>query len=142
MLTPMALRTSSINNLSPFVLAPGVLEFSYPEPVVTPELEGVWIRALFRTPDGEPMPALPPLSHLMLNSVDAVNLHEYRMEKFSGEAVPHQKVQVRRQPIFLLLEDEGQSEFSHPDQFPDIRVYVVEEDGQRREWRRKTRGRH
>jgi hypothetical protein len=114
----------------------GVMEFSYPEPVVVSEREGVWIRVLFRTPNGEALPALPPLSHLMMNSVDAVNLHEFRMEKFSGEAVPHQQVQVRRQPIFLHDEEEGKSVFTHPDQFPDIRVFVVEEDGQRREWRR------
>ncbi len=112
----------------------GVLEFPYSDPVDVPA-EGVWLRALFRTPGDEPMPALPPLSHLMLNTVTGVNLHEYRMEKFSGEGVPHQNVRLRRSPVFLHSED-GESEFAHPDRFPDIRVYVFEEDGERREWRR------
>jgi hypothetical protein len=113
----------------------GVLEFPYSDPVTVPK-EGVWIRALYRAPEGVELPALPPLSHLMLNSVDAVNLHEFRMEKFSGEGVPHQSVRLRRSPVFLHSEEPGQSEFAHPDRFPDIRVYVTEEDSERREWRR------
>lgn len=113
----------------------GVLEFPYSDPIEAPE-EGVWIRALFRTPDDVELPALPPLSHLLLNSVDGVNLHEFRMEKFSGEGIPHQTVHLRRNPVFLHSEEDGKSEFTHPDRFPDIRVYVIEEDTERREWRR------
>lgn len=123
----------------------GVLEFGYAEQVDTPK-EGVWMRALFRTPQGEELPVLPPVSHLLLNSVEGINLHEFRMEKFSGEGVPHQSVTVRRGPIFLHPDEEGGArvggsreaprDFAHPDRFPDIRVYVTEEDGERREWRR------
>lgn len=114
----------------------GVLEFSYADPLDTPEEEGVWMRAFFRAPKGEELPALPPVTHLMLNSVLGVNLHEFRMEKFSGEGIPHQAVALRRSPVFLHDEEEGKSEFAHPDRFPDIRVYVTEEDGERREWRK------
>jgi len=113
----------------------GVLDFTYPDPVDTPP-EGAWIRALFRSSEGDDLPALPPLSHLMLNSVEGVNLHAFRMEKFSGLGIPHQTVQLRRFPIFLHNEDADQSQFANPDRFPDIRVYVTEDDGTRREWRR------
>ena len=113
----------------------GTLEFPYPEPVDVPEV-GPWLRALFRVPHGEEMPALPPLSHLMLNTVEAVNLHAFRMEKFSGLGVPHQPVQLRHFPLYLHDEEASHSEFPHPDRFPDIRVYVFEEDGERREWRK------
>jgi hypothetical protein len=113
----------------------GVLEFPYPDPIEMPAA-GNWIRAVFRAPPDTPMPDLPPLSHLLLNTVDAVNLHEFRMEKFSGQGVPHQKCQLRRFPVFLHPEGEGQQVFRHPDQFPDMRVYVTEDDGERREWRR------
>lgn len=115
---------------------PGVLEFSYTDPVVTPP-EGTWVRALYRNNEGgDDIPALPPLSHLMLNTVEGVNLHQFRMEKFSGLGVPHQSIQLRRFPIFLHNEESEHSQFTHPDRFADIRVYVTEEDGVRREWRR------
>ncbi len=113
----------------------GVLEFPYPDPV-EPHPAGHWMRAIFRTPPDTPMPDLPPLSHLLLNTVDAVNLHEFRMEKFSGLGVPHQKIQLRRYPIYLHPEGEEPKVFRHPDQFPDMRVYVTQDDGERREWRR------
>jgi hypothetical protein len=113
----------------------GVLAFEYSSPAI-PSRDGTWLRVLFRTPKGSELPALPPISHLMLNTVDAVNLHEFRMEKFSGQGIPHQSVKLRRQPLFVHSEEEGDSAFANPDQFPDLRVYVVEEDGERREWRR------
>lgn len=114
----------------------GVLAFEYPDTVASPK-EGVWLRALFRTPTGTDVPPLPPISHLMLNTVDGVNLHEFRMEKFSGQGIPHQQIKVRRQPVFLhSTEEDGTGVIANPDQFPDIRVYVVEEDDERREWRR------
>jgi predicted phage baseplate assembly protein len=111
----------------------GVLEFRHEESVAPGE-HGVWIRALFRMPKAEDLPALPPVSHLLLNSVDSVNLHEFRMEKFSGEGIPNQSFTLRRSPVYLHPE-EGGNGFA-PDRFPDIRVYVTEEDGERREWRR------
>jgi hypothetical protein len=113
----------------------GTLAFAYPDPATPSSRDGTWIRVLFRTPKGEALPALPPMSHLMTNTVDAVNLHEFRMEKFSGQGVPHQTVKLRRQPLYLHGDDEQDSPFANPDQFPDLRVYVTEEDGERREWR-------
>ncbi len=111
----------------------GVLEFRHEEPIA-PGADGSWMRALVRMADPDASPALPPLSHLMLNTVDAVNLHEFRMEKFSGEGVPNQSVQVRRSPVYLHPE-EGGNGFA-ADHFPDVRIFVTEEDGERREWRR------
>ena len=113
----------------------GVLEFPYADPIDAPA-EGVWLRALFRGPSDMGVPPLPPLSHLLLNSVDGVNLHQFRMEKFSGEGIPHQTVGLRRNPVYLHHEEDEGSAFAHPDRFPDMRVFVTEEDGTRREWRR------
>ncbi|HHO49732.1 MAG TPA: hypothetical protein ENK18_02405 [Deltaproteobacteria bacterium] len=114
----------------------GVLEFEYPDRVQPPPDAGAWVRALFRTPPNTPLPGLPPLSHLMLNTVEGVNLHEFRMEKFSGQGIPHQSISLRRSPLFLHSEEESGGIFAHPDRFPDIRVVVTEDDGERREWRR------
>ena len=113
----------------------GTLQFPYSDPVDIAS-EGVWLRALLRTPPDMELPALPPVSHVMMNTVEGVNLHEFRMEKFSGQGIPHQVVQLRRSPLFLHDEDEGKTPFIHPDRFPDIRVYVTEQDEERREWRR------
>ena len=44
-------------------------------------------------------------------------------------------VQLRRFPLFLHPEDDRES-FANPDLFPDIRVYVTESDGQKKEWKR------
>lgn len=113
----------------------GVLAFSYPDPKDIPP-DGFWLRALVRGTEGDDVPAMPPVSHVMLNSVEGVNLHAFRMEKFSGLGVPHQPIQLRRFPIFLHKEEGGDSPFHNPDLFPDIRVIVTEDDGTRREWRR------
>ncbi|MGK0343994.1 MAG: hypothetical protein ACI855_000048, partial [Myxococcota bacterium] len=78
----------------------GTLSFPYPDPEPAPP-EGNWMRVLYRRPTESPAPALPPVSHLMLNTVEAVNLHAFRMEKFSGLGTPHQSIQLRRFPIFL-----------------------------------------
>jgi predicted phage baseplate assembly protein len=112
------------------------MAFEYASPAKPSVKDGTWLRVLFRSPKGTELPPLPPVSHVMLNTVEAVNLHEFRMEKFSGQGVPHQSVKVRRQPLYLHSEEEGHSAFANPDQFQDLRVYVVEEDGERREWRR------
>ncbi len=113
----------------------GTLQFAYADPVDIAE-EGVWLRALLRAPGGMEVPTLPPVSHVMMNTVDGVNLHEFRMEKFSGQGIPHQIMQLRRYPLFLHDEEEGKTPFMHPDRFPDIRVFVEEAEGDRREWRR------
>jgi predicted phage baseplate assembly protein len=72
----------------------------------------------------------------MLNTVDGVNLHAFRMEKFSGLGIPHQTVQLRRHPVFLHQEEVDHASYTHPDRFADLRLYVTEEDGERREWRK------
>ncbi|NCG21211.1 MAG: hypothetical protein GWP91_19550, partial [Rhodobacterales bacterium] len=112
----------------------GVLAFTYAD-VVKPSSHGAWMRALF-TSDDDDLPPLPPLSHLMLNSVEGVNLHEFRMEKFNGLGIPHQSVRLRHYPVFLHPGEGEQAVFPYPDRFPDIRVFVEEDDGERREWRR------
>ncbi|MEQ1565754.1 MAG: baseplate J/gp47 family protein [Myxococcota bacterium] len=114
----------------------GVMAFEYASPAKPSVRDGTWMRVLFRSPKGTELPPLPPVSHIMLNTVDAVNLHEFRMEKFSGQGVPHQSVKLRRQPLYLHTEEEKDSAFANPDQFPDLRLYVIEDDGERREWRR------
>lgn len=113
----------------------GVLAFTMPEQIKEPA-EGTWVRALFRMPNGEDLPPLPPLTHLMLNTVNAVNLHAFRMEKFSGLGVPHQQVKLRHFPVFMHKDESDQASMLSPDRFPDMRVWVIESDGQRREWRR------
>ena len=112
----------------------GTLDFSLTDPI-EPPAEGMWLRALFRTPKGD-VPPLPPTTHLMLNTVEGINLHAYRMEKFSGLGIPHQTIQLRYFPIFVHKEESDQTAIAHPDRFADIRVYVTEQDGARKEWRR------
>ncbi|MEN0061703.1 MAG: baseplate J/gp47 family protein [Myxococcota bacterium] len=111
----------------------GTLEFEMPEVIAPPPAAGTWLRALLRSEN--PLPAFPPISHIMLNTVEAVNLHEFRTERFNGLGTPNQVIQLRRFPLYLHP-DEGDNVFAHPDRFADIRVTVREDDGARREWRR------
>jgi hypothetical protein len=129
-------RLNIVDDGAPFRMnKSGLLAFTYPDKKDIPP-EGMWVRALFRSGEGtDETPALPPLSHLLLNTSEAVNLHAFRMEKFSGLGVPHQTLQLRRFPIFLHSE-EGQSQFQNPEAFADIKLFVAEEDGGRREWKR------
>ena len=113
----------------------GVLDFTLDKPLKAPE-QGTWLRAIFRMPKGEPLPPLPPVTHLLLNTVEAINLHSFRMEKFSGFGVPHQAVQLRHFPIYAAKLESDEENLLEGAQFSDMRVYVVEEDGTRREWRR------
>ena len=83
------------------------------------------------------IPALPPITHIMLNTVDAVNLHTVRTERYSGYGVPNQVVQLLRKPLFIHDENE-QSVFSRPDLFPDIVVRIKNESGEQEEWTRVT----
>jgi hypothetical protein len=106
----------------------GVLEFPLDEAMV-PSAEGVWVRGIFRR-DGGPMPLLPPVTHVLLNTVMAQNLHGFRMEKYSGEGVPHQELQLRHFPVFL---PDASNEAR--DRAADLKVTVEEPDGERRVWR-------
>lgn len=113
----------------------GTLDFAINDPIELPA-PGMWIRALFRTNEGVELPPLPPITHVMLNTVEAINLHAFRMEKFSGLGVPHQTIQLRHFPIFVHRDESDQGSLTHPDRFTDIRIYVTEDGGVRKEWRR------
>jgi len=115
--------------------ATGALEFVLPE---TPTIsdDGFWIRGRFTLPEGatlDQIPSLPPVTHIMLNTVDAVNLHTMRTERYSGYGVPNQVVQLLRRPLFIHGPPE-QSVFPRPDLFQDIKVRISTEDGAAEEW--------
>lgn len=107
----------------------GVLAFPLDEAHPVSE-EGTWIRAVLRRDDDGALPILPPLTHVMPNTVEGWNLHGFRIEKFSGEGVPHQVVQLRHFPVFLPDPDDV-----HAARATDLHVTVEEEDGERRSWR-------
>ncbi|MCB9776970.1 MAG: baseplate J/gp47 family protein [Alphaproteobacteria bacterium] len=114
----------------------GVLEFSLPEQVELSE-HGFWLRGRYTLPEGQSiadLPPLPPVTHVLLNTVDAVNLHTMRTERYSGHGVPNQTVQLLRRPLFLHQGEQGRSLFPRPDAFPDIRVFVETDDGEQEEW--------
>ncbi len=114
----------------------GELVFEFPDRPPVPE-DGFWMRARFNLPEGLPaskFPALPPLTHLLLNTVDTVNLTTIRTERFSGQGVPHQVLQLRRRPIYLHQPGLERSPFPQPELFRDIQVSVVLDDGTREAW--------
>ena len=79
------------------------------------------------------LPALPPLSHVLLNTTNAINLNTQRTERYSGQGIPNQQIELLRKPIFLHENTQKRGVFVRPDRFPDIRVFV-ETDGQREQW--------
>jgi len=114
----------------------GELEFPLPR---TPKVgdEGFWLRARFNLPDGmrpEQLPSLPPVTHILLNSVNAVNLTTVRMERFSGYGVPNQVIQLRRKPVFLHSSERERPLFPRSESFTDISVYVEDSNGEKEEW--------
>ncbi len=106
----------------------GSLTFSLDQPM-RPAPEGIWLRGLFRASEGR-FPALPPVTHLLPNTVEAKNLHGFRMEKFSGEGIPGQLVQLRHQPLWL-----PDAADVARDRTTDLAVWVDEGDAQPRAWR-------
>jgi hypothetical protein len=112
----------------------GVLEFPLPE--LPHDLsEGFWLRGRFTsTKEDIHVPALPPITHIMLNTVNAVNLHTARTERFSGQGIPNQEIKLLKDSIFLHTKDDGRNLFPRKDLFTDIRVQVDSEEG-RQEWR-------
>lgn len=106
----------------------GVLAFGLDAPG-TPAKEGVWLRGVFRHAGGTGAPPMPPLTHVLPNTLEAVNLHGFRQERFSGEGVPHQVLQLRHFPIHLPPEDAVAPVRG------EIELWVEEEDGERRRWR-------
>jgi hypothetical protein len=124
---------------SPYQLtATGTLEFPLPEvPRVGPD--GFWLRGRFVIPQElgyDHVPSLPPITHILLNTVDVVNLVTIRTEKYPGLGVPNQVVQLRKAPIFLHTLSGERSPFPHPERFPDIKVLVDEGGGRQEEWKR------
>jgi hypothetical protein len=115
----------------------GALEFVLPEvPAVADD--GFWLRGRFAMPEGTELhqiPQLPPVTHIMLNTVDAVNVHTMRTERYSGYGVPNQVIQLLRKPLFIHEGDE-QSVFPRPDTFRDIIVSIADDGGEADEWTR------
>jgi hypothetical protein len=114
----------------------GTLEFPLPEvPPIGPD--GFWLRGRFVVPDSlEQLPAMPPVTHIMLNTVDVVNLVTVRTEKYPGLGVPNQVIQLRKAPIFLHNLGGERSPFPHIQRFPDVRLIVDHGDGHSETWRR------
>lgn len=120
----------------------GTLDFALPDvPPLTPD--GFWMRARFALPADMPverLPALPPLTHVLLNTVDAVNLVTVRTERYSGLGVPNQQIQLRRSPIFLHDGEGERALFRDQASFPDIKVWVELDDGNYDAWERVADG--
>ncbi len=120
----------------------GRISFALPEPPAASR-DGFWIRVRYGTPDGESsdtFPTIPPITHLLLNTADAVNLVTLRTERFNGYGVPHQVIQLRRHPIYLHPREHARSPFYRPELFPDIKVHVELDDGTTQEWQPAREG--
>jgi hypothetical protein len=116
----------------------GTLDFPLPE---TPALvrDGFWLRARFAMPGDlgvDRLPLMPPVTHVLLNTVDVVNLVTVRTERFSGLGVPNQVIQLRRAPIYLHRREGERGIFRDVKAFPDIRVWVDHDDGTVEVWER------
>ncbi|MBK7754877.1 MAG: baseplate J/gp47 family protein [Deltaproteobacteria bacterium] len=114
----------------------GELEFAFPEvPEIPPD--GFWLRGRFGMPSGsktDTLPTLPPVTHLMLNTVEAVNLHAVTNERFSGLGVPNQAVELLRPPIFLHPRENDKAVFPRPELFNDITLVVENAAGVKERW--------
>jgi 3'-phosphoadenosine 5'-phosphosulfate (PAPS) 3'-phosphatase len=113
----------------------GVLEFPLPDPPDVSDA-GFWLRGRFTLPKGADLssiPSLPPVTHIMLNTVDAANLHTMRTERYSGHGVPGQSIQLLRSPVYLHTGGDEIAVFPRPELFSDIRLHV-DADGAREEW--------
>ncbi len=80
-------------------------------------------------------PALPPVTHVLLNTVDAVNLVRLTEERFSGQGVPNQVVRLNKNPIYMHPTEEAEKLFPRPDRFTDIEVFIEESAGPRVQWK-------
>jgi len=114
----------------------GTLEFALPDPIEESE-HGAWLRGRFVLPEGmgiAQLPPLPPVTHMLMNTVEAVNLHTQRTERYSGHGVPSQILSLLRKPIFLHQDEQERQIFPRPEAFDDIKVLVELEDGSSEEW--------
>jgi hypothetical protein len=124
---------------APYQLSgPGTLDFPLPE---TPALvsDGFWLRARFALPGDmtvDRLPMLPPITHMLLNTVEVVNLVTVRTEKYSGLGVPGQVIQLRKAPVFLHNIKGERGIFKDPKVFPDLRVWVENDGGAVEPWER------
>lgn len=119
----------------------GVLEFPLPELPVEAR-DGFWLRGRFTLPPDrgvEVLPPLPPITHVMLNTVDAASLYTVRTERYSGRGVPSQVIQLLRKPLFLHPGEAERPVFTRPELFTDVRVLVEDEKGAETEWRQVDR---
>ncbi len=120
----------------------GELTFEFPDPPPVPD-DGFWLRARFDFPEeitAEQLPAFPPITHLMLNTVDAVNITRVRRERFSGYGVPNQVIRLRRNPVYVHPGEGEMNAFPRPELFADIRVLVERSGGNPVEWRPAREG--
>ena len=80
---------------------------------------------------GDDLPLMPPTTHIMLNTVEAVNLESFYEERFSGLGVPHQVHELAQHPIYLHGGDAEKPRFPRPENFTDISLVVEYADGSR-----------
>lgn len=116
----------------------GSLEFPLLDPIGTSEEHGTWLRGRFvldKEQSIDELPALPPISHIMLNTVNAVNLNTMRTERYSGQGIPNQQISLLRKPLFLHQDNIEEDVFSQPEKFADIRIFIEDENRQREEWK-------
>ena len=82
--------------------------------------EGFWIRGSFPSL----APTLPNVSHILLNTVEGVNLHQHRTERFSGMGTVNQEIHLLHKPTFSTLSIQDHREFV--DSWDGIRLFVKE----------------
>ena len=114
----------------------GTLEFPLPEVPEVPS-DGFWLRGRFTLPQGatlENIPALPAVTHILLNTVDAVNLHTVRIERYSGLGVPNQVIQLMKKPLFMHGGEGERPLFPRPELFDDLKIFVIKDDGAMEAW--------
>ncbi len=118
--------------------ASGVLEFPLPEVPDAPE-DGFWLRGRFVLPgdlQAAALPPLPPVTHILLNTVDAVALYTVRSERSSGLGVPNQSISLLHRPLYLHPGEGERPLFRRPDQFDDIKVLIEDDRGEKVQWKR------
>ena len=97
----------------------GFLQFSIQEELKG-TYEGFWIRGSFPSL----APTLPNVSHILLNTVEGVNLHQHRTERFSGMGTVNQEIHLLHKPTFSTLSIQDHREFV--DNWDGIRLFVKE----------------
>ncbi len=121
----------------------GVLTFPLPDKGMGLPDGTFWLRGRVEAKGDvgvERFPALPPVTHLLLNTVNSVNLVKFTEERFSGQGVPNQTLQLARRPIYLHPEERDQQVFPRPERFKDLVVNVKEPTGGTTCWNRPEGG--